>query len=599
MSEEDPTGGNPSSDMQAALAAAAEQFGNGIDEPTMPNKIDQAIARGEGPIRFRYYGHTDVGLVREHNEDNFLVADLGTDVRGMASDAIVEGVLGKRGIVLAVCDGMGGAAAGEVASQMAVDTLYELFRAGEADPDRDTFARRLVHSIEEAGSRIFSAAKMDRSRRGMGTTSTVAGLLDKVLFVGQVGDSRCYVLRNGQLSLISKDQSLVNQLIEAGQLTEEEAEAFEHSNIILQALGTTEKVVVDLTFLELRQGDRLMLCSDGLSGLVHPEVIREVLATTPDLRDCCTKLIEMANNGGGHDNITCICAEFGGEGLLPAENAPPATYQQYPLPIDEHAAESGEPRDVHMKSGAPKPGSDVKRSGSRTMEHVAPAPDLPVARFPWWFVVVVVFVLIGIGIVAWRLEPPEDTSRSDVRRPVNAPSTLQPSGPPVEVMVRTDAPSGELFVNGQTYGDITSDEDVLIELPPGSYRLELRREDNVLATATVMVRAGSPLTVMLELPEGSDDEPTDEEEPAPVPPPRAPAAPPAVPTGTTTTPTPGGTTTMASSTTGAAAAPSTTTMAAPATSTMAADATAPTPTAPAPAPTMEPAPAPEPAPATP
>ncbi|HJL32275.1 MAG TPA: protein phosphatase 2C domain-containing protein, partial [Polyangiaceae bacterium LLY-WYZ-15_(1-7)] len=309
-------------------------------EELPPEDLPPEDTGPEGPITFRYFGLTDVGLVREHNEDNFTVVDLATEEAwwgGEGEDAnspkeILEGELGPQGLVFAVCDGMGGAAAGEVASKMAVETIREVMLAGDPPQERDGFAHRLVYAIEEAGARIFSAAKMDRSRRGMGTTATVAGLVDRVLFIGQVGDSRCYVLRDGELSLVTKDQSLVNQLIEAGQLTEEEAEAFEHSNIILQALGTTEEVAVDLTFLELRQGDRLMLCSDGLSGLVHGEMIQEMMAEGDDLQAIAMKLVEMANAGGGHDNITCVVAEVGGEGLAAAEGAPAAIYQQYPLP---------------------------------------------------------------------------------------------------------------------------------------------------------------------------------------------------------------------------------------------------------------------------
>src|SRR5690606_4351885 len=138
-------------------------------------------------------------------------------------------------------------------------------------------AARLVSAIEAAGARIFSEAKADRSRRGMGTTSTVATLVDDHLFFGQVGDSRAYLLRGDRMVQVTRDQSLVNQLIEAGQLTEEEAETFEHNNIILQALGTADTVQVDLTYVELRRGDVLLLCSDGLSGMVRNDEIKEVL----------------------------------------------------------------------------------------------------------------------------------------------------------------------------------------------------------------------------------------------------------------------------------------------------------------------------------
>ena len=206
--------------------------------------------------------------MRDHNEDNFVVANLSTG-QIVPRDQVFEDDVVDRGLIFAVCDGMGGAAAGEVASQMAVDILVEAMRRGGAPRNRDALARRLVSAVEEAGRRIFDAAQKERSRRGMGTTATVAVLVDKVLFLAEVGDSRAYMLRRGQLKQLTKDQSLVNQLIEAGHLTEDEAEAFEHSNIILQALGTSETVQVDPTFVELRRGDRLMMCSDGLSGLVH------------------------------------------------------------------------------------------------------------------------------------------------------------------------------------------------------------------------------------------------------------------------------------------------------------------------------------------
>ena len=178
---------------------------------------------------------------------------------------------------------MGGAAAGEIASQLAVDILYERMVDGLDEGHaltRDEIARRLVRAIESAGLRIFQEAKLDCSRRGMGTTVTAAALVDDHLFFAQVGDSRAYLLRGGQLVQVTRDQSLVNQLIEAGQLTEEEAETFEHNNIILQALGTADTVQVDLTFCELRKGDVMLLCSDGLSGMVRFEDIREVLRTS-------------------------------------------------------------------------------------------------------------------------------------------------------------------------------------------------------------------------------------------------------------------------------------------------------------------------------
>jgi serine/threonine protein phosphatase PrpC len=307
-----------------------------LDDPEASPEADPSRSPPPSPgdIHVKLFARTDVGQIREHNEDNFLIADLTRKTRGLL-EANRAGIVGKHGSLFAVCDGMGGAAAGEIASQLAVDILYERMTEGleETPPlSRDELARRLVHSIEAAGLRIFQEAKVDRTRRGMGTTVTAASLVDDYLFFAQVGDSRAYVLRNEHLVQLTRDQSLVNQLIEAGQLTEEEAETFEHNNIILQALGTADTVQVDLTFCELRRGDTLLLCSDGLSGMVRFEDIREVLTSTPEPIDACKVLTERANQSGGHDNITVIVAHFDGEGLKSAASDEPLKYRKYALP---------------------------------------------------------------------------------------------------------------------------------------------------------------------------------------------------------------------------------------------------------------------------
>jgi protein phosphatase len=282
-------------------------------------------------IVMRVFGRTDVGQIREHNEDNFLVADLTRQSRGLL-EGDREQTVGEWGSVIGVCDGMGGAAAGEVASQLAVDIIYEKLTEGSPPRTHDELAQRLVRAVEEAGVRIFNEARADRTRRGMGTTATIASLMDARLFVAQVGDSRAYVLRQGKLVQVSRDQSLVNQLIEAGQLTEEEAETFEHNNIILQALGTAETVQVDLTFVDLQRGDRVLLCSDGLSGMVRADELREVLVGQRDPLDACRELTDRANRAGGHDNITVIVADFDGAGLSGALPEGDLAYKKYALP---------------------------------------------------------------------------------------------------------------------------------------------------------------------------------------------------------------------------------------------------------------------------
>ncbi len=502
--------GAPASTSEGEDRGATAEADTASSEETSPDAKPEATAAPETEqVQVRYYGLTDVGLVREHNEDNFLVADLTETLRGLPEGVVRDCTVGKRGLVLSVCDGMGGAAAGEVASQMAVDTIYDVLSHGDAPSDRDDFARRLVHSVEEAGNRIFSASKMDRSRRGMGTTATVAGLMDKVLFLGQVGDSRAYLMRNGKFSLITKDQSLVNQLIEAGQLSEEEAEAFEHSNIILQALGTTEEVSVDLTFLELRQGDELLLCSDGLSGLVHGEMMSEVLSTTPDLPAAARRLIEMANAGGGHDNITIILARFDGPGLAPNDDAPQATYQQYPLPpADEEPEDTRPAREATIKTGGRKPGADVKRAPDRGMTPVRVGTHEGRA-IRWWLIGLILVLVLVATALAFAIGGPSKGNDEGDEGGASSGAAADPQAgqedvqPTVEVRVQTDLLAGQLFVDGKPYGDLGQGEEVVLALPPGVYKLEARSHGNTVATAMVTVRPGEPRAVPLMLPRGT------------------------------------------------------------------------------------------------
>jgi protein phosphatase len=340
---------------------------------------DSSSASG---IRVRLFGRTDVGQIREHNEDNFLIADLTRKSRSLM-EGDREQVVAERGTVLGVCDGMGGAAAGEVASQLAVDIIYEKLSLGPSPTNHDDLARRLVHAVEEAGGRIFGEARADRTRRGMGTTATIAALLDARLFVAQVGDSRAYILRRDKFVQVSRDQSLVNQLIEAGQLTEEEAETFEHNNIILQALGTAETVQVDLTYVDLRKGDTLLVCSDGLSGMVRADEMREVLLTFREPFDACKELVDRANRAGGHDNITVIVAVFDGNLAEPGPQDDALAYQKYALP--EAPAESTvrapsvHPADVYT----PPPSQEAQRESRRLrVGHTMVGMTSPLAGTP-------------------------------------------------------------------------------------------------------------------------------------------------------------------------------------------------------------------------
>ena len=365
---------------------------------------DEAYGRAPVVIDVDLFARTDVGQVREHNEDNFLVADLTQKSRGLL-EANRKATIGCHGTLFAVCDGMGGAAAGEIASQLAVDILYERMVDGlvpDQQIERNELARRLVRSVEAAGLRIFQEAKADRTRRGMGTTVTAAALVDDVLFLAQVGDSRGYILRQGQLVQVTRDQSLVNQLIEAGQLTEEEAETFEHNNIILQALGTADTVQVDLTFAELRKGDTLLLCSDGLSGMIRFDDIRDTLLQHKEPLEACKALTEKANLAGGHDNITVIVVKFDGKGLKdPTDDSDTLKYRKYSLP-EEPAELTSPARRLPSLSPAPVP--------------TGPSP-LPASSDP--------SVAAGAGNAAWQ--EPGGAHHYEVDEPIDIPGTHVPT----------------------------------------------------------------------------------------------------------------------------------------------------------------------------
>src|SRR5450432_1982089 len=313
------------------------------------------MSEGAPSIDIEIFGKTDVGLIREHNEDNFLVADVTASVRTNDGKEPLRVKLGDKGALLLVCDGMGGAAAGEVASQMAVDSIYEALEASEPQT-RDAFARLVRRAVEHANERIFIQSRDNQSERGMGTTCTVAALVDTTLVVGQIGDSRCYVLRDGKLAQVTKDQSLAWQLIEAGAMTPEEAKAFEHANIILQALGVQERVEVVLSQVDLRRGDVALLCSDGLHGPVSDEELLAVLVMEPDLEKAADMLIQKALDRDGPDNITVVLARFDGEGLQAAAPEDVVGFLAYdpgsdPLPDPPVGADAPT---VEMSAGLPK-----------------------------------------------------------------------------------------------------------------------------------------------------------------------------------------------------------------------------------------------------
>ena len=286
-----------------------------------------------GSVRVSVFGKTDLGRTREHNEDTFLVADLSTGNASLQPD-VRNHVIGSRGSLFIVADGMGGAAAGELASAMAADLIYRHMSTAWASDETATAARfafRMKEAVELANTQIYTYAREHPEVRGMGTTVTAAGVFGNDLYLTQIGDSRAYLVRGAEAIQLTKDQSLMQRLVDAGELTEDEAEQSERRNIILQALGPDPRVKVDLTYQSIRRGDTLILCSDGLSGLVRREEFATLAREHRDPPELCAALIDLANARGGPDNITVVTARFHGEGLPEPGETEGVGYQTYQI----------------------------------------------------------------------------------------------------------------------------------------------------------------------------------------------------------------------------------------------------------------------------
>lgn len=247
-------------------------------------------------------GRSDVGCVRSNNEDNF-------------------GFDSRYGIYV-VCDGMGGQAAGEVASKMAVDTVLSYYRTsvssghfpkvGEPVEGITERANRLGSAIQLANQTVHEGASNHASQAGMGSTLVAVSTDSKGSFfsIGHVGDSRIYLVRGGDIQQLTNDHSLVMEQVRRGMITLAEARVSKMQNIIIRALGTEPTVNVDLDDLMAMPGDVVVLCSDGLTRHVEDDNIADIVTNTADLKQACNLLVDAARDGGGEDNITCLLIRF-------------------------------------------------------------------------------------------------------------------------------------------------------------------------------------------------------------------------------------------------------------------------------------------------
>jgi serine/threonine protein phosphatase PrpC len=267
-------------------------------------------------VQVSVFARTDVGMQRSGNEDSFLVADLTAGRIGLGPD-VSSHQLGERGSLMIVSDGMGGAAAGEIASEMAVTTIQESMSKMTSSTE---IPDQLQAAAEIANERIWNRAQDNPELSGMGATLTAVLVQGTTAYIAQVGDSRAYLIRRDQIKQLTKDQSLAQMLVDSGAIKPDQMDSVPQ-NVIMQAMGTQPVVKVAMTAVELFRNDCLLICSDGLSNKISTSEMREMTQAVSDLTDACRLLIEKANERGGEDNITVIIARFNGEALYSASES--------------------------------------------------------------------------------------------------------------------------------------------------------------------------------------------------------------------------------------------------------------------------------------
>jgi PPM family protein phosphatase len=316
---------------------------------------------------------SDTGRRRRRNEDNYVVAPP----------------------LFAVADGMGGAQAGEVASQLAASAL----EAG--DSDGLDGIERIDALIQEANRSIFDRASTDPAASGMGTTMTVALVEGMTVAIGHVGDSRAYLVRGEQMEQLTEDHSLVNELLKTGKLSEEEAQIHPQRSVITRAVGTDPDVDVDGFTIEAEDGDVFLICSDGLSDMVEDEEILELVHRNRDDLDKAVKaLVAAANRGGGEDNITAVAFRIAAE-------APPSLEDTLSMPAltaeNEPDEETREYADRDVDGGTMIVSTDELETQASNNLSQAPEEAVGDARRVWIVLIAIVLLALVAAAIVWWL----------------------------------------------------------------------------------------------------------------------------------------------------------------------------------------------------
>lgn len=364
-----PIPGRPRVDMRAQRAAPPLR---GRAATARPACSESALRIREDIILGQ---HSHVGMARTANEDFFGYWESDDDR-----------LFDLKGRLAVVCDGMGGHAGGEIASRLAVKTLIETYEKDPSDDVMDSLRR----SIEKANSTVYNEGLKPHNTKlkGMGSTLTCLVQRRELIYFGQVGDSRCYLVRRGQIQQMTKDHSLVQQLVDEGLLDKSEMENHPDKNVILRSLGVKPSVEVDISYVAAEVGDVYLLCSDGLSGLVAEQemlnIVNSALKTgVKDLRKVCEQLVDLANKYGGHDNITVQLLQVVATDSGKTDTAPKETVTQS-FSQDEVAASIAKARAEAAARGkvpgpkAPDGADAAPASGPPAFPPTTPAMPIPV-----------------------------------------------------------------------------------------------------------------------------------------------------------------------------------------------------------------------------
>ena len=405
---------------------------------------------------------TDVGLVRDHNEDSFCV--------------------NLKNRVFIVADGMGGHAAGEVASNQLKDYIEEYVVLAE-ETDAEAIGNHLQKAVQRANRHIHDLGLEDPTKRGMGTTATILLFTEDYYYIAQVGDSRAYLFRNGELTQLTKDHSKVYQLYEHGLITKDEIEDHPYSNIITRSIGTRPTVEADIYRAKVQEGDRFLACSDGLTGEVKDQSIEAALKEQGAAQQCCEELVRQALRNGGRDNVTVLVVDVIARAGSMRQTVPISKKDVERILAAKEREKKGKEQEEPLPSMQANSEDEKRESKFRSAPSIQREQDDPSPGFLWHWIAIL--AVLGLALLLYLI--------------FGGPSK------PCSVKLYTMPSGAELYIDGTYVGKSPYEA----ELSSGEYRITAAREGYEKAQLSLIIKEGEhgPKSRSIPLNEKSSDSP--------------------------------------------------------------------------------------------